>query len=51
MPAPTPKRVSSLPRESLDGETMFSVGDEEEDKWSEDEDDEEERAGLVGKKN
>ncbi|TID19139.1 integral membrane protein [Venturia nashicola] len=50
LPAPTPKRLSSLPRESLDGETIFSVGGDEEDKWSEDEGDGEEREGLVGKK-
>jgi hypothetical protein len=41
--------MSNLPRESLDGETIFAVGDE--DKWSDDEDggDGEEREGLVGK--
>jgi hypothetical protein len=31
----------------LDGETIFAVGDE--DKWSDDEGDGEERRGLVGK--
>lgn len=51
LPAPTPKRVSSLPRESLDGETIFSVGGDEEDKWSEDGGDGEEREELVGRKN
>lgn len=40
-----------LSRESLDGETIFAVG-EDGDKWSDDEeeDDEDGRKGLVGKK-
>lgn len=72
LPAPTPKRPASLPRESLDGETIFAVGGEEEDDdddddeelgdsktratsskgrdWSDESGDEEERAGLTGKK-
>jgi len=48
LPAPIPKKPASLPRESLDGDTIFAVGDE--DKWSDDEGDGEERQGLVGKK-
>ena len=48
LPAPIPKKPASLPRESLDGDTIFAVGDE--DKWSDEEGDGEERQGLVGKK-
>jgi hypothetical protein len=48
LPAPIPKKPASLPRESLDGDTIFAVGDE--DKWRDDEGDGEERQGLVGKK-
>jgi hypothetical protein len=47
LPAPKPQRTSSLPKQSLDGETIFAVGDE--DKFS-DESDAEEHAGLVPKK-
>lgn len=47
LPAPKPTRPSNLPRTSLDGETIFAVGDE--DKWS-DESDNEEHEGLVSKK-
>lgn len=48
LPAPVPQKPASLPRESLDGETIFAVGDEGEgDKWSDDEADEEERRGLT----
>jgi len=47
LPAPQPKKPASLPRESLDGETIFAVGDE--DKWSDDDGEGDERAGLVGK--
>lgn len=43
--AATPKKNAS--RESLDGETIFAVG-EDGDRWSDDESDEE-RGGLVGK--
>jgi len=43
--------MASLARESLDGETIFAVGDE--DKWSDDEDDRagdtDERKRLTGK--
>ncbi|EHK99512.1 hypothetical protein M7I_4671 [Glarea lozoyensis 74030] len=38
-----------IPRDSLDGETIFAVG-EDGDRWSDDESDEEERGKLVGKK-
>jgi hypothetical protein len=48
LPAPKPQRPTSLPRASLDGETIFAVG-EDEDKWSDDSD-AEERQGLVDKK-
>lgn len=37
-----------LPRESLDGETIFAVG-EDGDRWSDDGSDEEERGKLVSK--
>ena len=47
LPAPQPKKPASLPRESLDGETIFAVGDE--DKWSDDDGEGDERVGLVGK--
>lgn len=51
-----PKPVQPAPqhRESLDGETIFAVGDEDADKFSDDEDEEsfrkssEERRGLTG---
>jgi hypothetical protein len=42
----TPK---TIPRESLDGETIFAVGDEDGDKWSDDDDDDNEGRKLVGK--
>jgi hypothetical protein len=48
LPAPKPTKPAPLPRESLDGDTIFAVG-EDEDKWSDDEGDGEEREGLVGK--
>ncbi|KAF2421530.1 integral membrane protein [Tothia fuscella] len=48
LPAPKPTKPATLPRESLDGDTIFAVG-EDEDKWSDDEADGEEREGLVGK--
>jgi len=47
LPAPKPTKPASLPRESLDGETIFAVGDE--DKWSDDDGEGEERQGLVSK--
>jgi hypothetical protein len=43
-----PTKPTPLPRESLDGETIFAVGDE--DKFTDDEDDDdEERKRLTGK--
>ena len=42
-----PPKPHQLGRPSLDGETIFAVGDDG-DKWSDDED-EEERKGLTGK--
>lgn len=48
LPAPIPTKPSSLPRESLDGETIFAVGDE--DKFTDDEDDDEGRKPLTGGK-
>lgn len=51
-PAQAAAAPRAVPRESLDGETMFAVGDEDADKWSDDEDDEGrsgEGKGLVGK--
>lgn len=47
--ASTTAAPKHIPRESLDGETIFAVGDEDGDKWSDDEDDNEERSKLVGK--
>jgi hypothetical protein len=49
LPAPKPTRPASVPRASLDGETIFAVG-EDEGKWSDDESEAEEREGLVGKR-
>lgn len=40
------KKEADLPRESLDGETVFAVG-EDGDRWSDDEEDEEEGKKLV----
>ena len=37
LPAPVPTKPAYIPRESLDGETIFAVG--EEDKLTDDEDD------------
>ncbi|EME47378.1 hypothetical protein DOTSEDRAFT_69345 [Dothistroma septosporum NZE10] len=49
LPAPIPTKPAPLPRESLDGETIFAVGDE--DKFTDDEDDDEIGEGrrLTGK--
>jgi len=48
LPAPVPQKPrSSLPRESMDGETLFAVGDEGE--RSDDDGDDEERQGLTSK--
>ncbi|GAB7357841.1 hypothetical protein MBLNU230_g0012t1 [Neophaeotheca triangularis] len=46
LPAPVPTKPAALPRESLEGETLFAVG---EDRLSDEESgDEEERRGLTG---
>ncbi|CAD0105927.1 unnamed protein product [Aureobasidium uvarum] len=52
LPAPKPTKPAPLPRESLDGETIFAVGGEDDDdeRWSED-DSENEGKHLTGKKN
>ena len=47
LPAPTPKKPATLPRESLDGETIFALGDE--DKLTDDEDSDSENKRLTGK--
>ena len=55
MPQPHPTKAkatpvaSDLPRESLDGEPVFAVGDEDNDadRWSEAEDDDEDAASHV----
>lgn len=53
LPAPKPQKPVVPPRESLDGETIFAVGDD--DKWSDDEydaaspTDGDERAGLTSR--
>ncbi|KAL1628623.1 Membrane protein ptm1 [Neofusicoccum ribis] len=47
LPAPKPQRPSSLPRESLDGDTIFAVGDD--DKWSDDELDSQDGGRADGK--
>ncbi|KUJ22135.1 integral membrane protein-like protein [Mollisia scopiformis] len=46
-PPPASNTAKEIPRESLDGETIFAVGDEN-DRWSDDGSDEE-RGKLVGK--
>lgn len=46
-PPPASNTAKEIPRESLDGETIFAVGDEN-DRWS-DEGSDEERGTLVGK--
>ena len=48
LPAPIPTKPTPLPRESLDGETIFAVGDE--DRLTDDEeDDDSENKRLTGK--
>ncbi|KAL2075581.1 hypothetical protein VTL71DRAFT_524 [Oculimacula yallundae] len=47
-PAPATNAPKAIPRESLDGETIFAVG-EDGDRWSDDGSDEEERGKLVTK--
>lgn len=55
LPAPKPQKPVVPPRESLDGDTIFAVG--EDDKWSDDEvepaspADGDERARLTSRKN
>lgn len=46
LPAPTPQRPGRGPRESLDGETIFAVGEEDGDRYSESDD---ERKGFAGR--
>ncbi|EKG15660.1 Transmembrane receptor eukaryota [Macrophomina phaseolina MS6] len=47
LPAPKPQRPSHLPRESLDGDTIFAVGDD--DKWSDDDLDSQDGGRADGK--
>ena len=48
LPAPVPQKPMPLPRESLDGETIFALEDEEGEKGSEsDDDDDGERERLT----
>ncbi|THX12029.1 putative integral membrane protein [Aureobasidium pullulans] len=51
LPAPKPTKPAQLPRESLDGETIFAVGGEDDDdeRWSEDDSDNEGKH-LTGKR-
>lgn len=51
-PAPTSHPAKNIPRESLDGETIFAVGDDHEDveRWSEGSDDESKDKPVGGKK-
>lgn len=51
-PAPTNHPAKSIPRESLDGETIFAVGEDQEDaeRWSEEGSDDGGKAKLVGGK-
>ena len=37
MPAPQAQKPIVPPRESLDGDTIFAVGEDVDDRWSEDE--------------
>lgn len=46
-PPPGANTAKEIPRESIDGETIFAVGDEG-DRWSEDGSDDEEGKKLVG---
>ncbi|KAM3084480.1 Membrane protein ptm1 [Clarireedia jacksonii] len=46
---PSGANAKEIPRESLDGETIFAVG-EDGDRWSDDDDDSEEGRNLVGGK-
>ncbi|KAK5012723.1 Membrane protein ptm1 [Cryomyces antarcticus] len=49
LPAPIPQKPTSLPRESLDGDTIFAVG-EDADKWSDDDVDENETPRNSGER-
>lgn len=50
-PAPSSSAPKNIPRDSLDGETIFAVGDEDGERWSEEESDDEGKERLVtGKK-
>lgn len=51
-PTPGTKPVRNIPRESLDGETIFAVGEDLEDgeRWSEEGSDDEGKDRLVGGK-
>lgn len=49
LPAPQPTKPSHLPRESLDGETIFALGDEGGFTDEEDDDDVEESKRLTSK--
>jgi hypothetical protein len=46
LPAPKPQKPIVPPRESLDGDTIFAVG--EDDKWSSDDDDDDEPSSPKG---
>ncbi|KAK4546261.1 hypothetical protein LTR36_001938 [Oleoguttula mirabilis] len=53
LPAPVPTKPTPLPRESLDGETIFALGDEmdrDSDDGEEEEEDVGERKGLTGRR-
>lgn len=49
LPAPIPTKPAPLPRDSLDGETIFAVGEDRFEDSDED-GDEDERQGMMGKK-
>lgn len=51
LPAPVPTKPTPLPRESLDGETIFAVGDEDKmSDFDDDEDDDREERHLTAGK-
>ena len=51
LPAPVPQKPMPFPRESLEGETIFALGEEDKDSDDEDEDgDGDERSRLTGRK-
>jgi len=51
LPAPVPQKpMSSMPRESLDGDTIFAVGEDGGDSDLDATDDESERRGMMGHK-